>query len=48
VVVLYVAPGCEKEVEMIIGDLGKDMRIEAVEPGKEKEQEARGFLQDGF
>jgi len=32
-VVLHVAPGCEKEVDMIIDDLQKEMHIELVENG---------------
>ncbi|MDY6953991.1 MAG: DUF4911 domain-containing protein [Thermodesulfobacteriota bacterium] len=30
-VVLYVGPGCEREVDMIIDDLRKEVRIEPVE-----------------
>jgi len=30
--VLHIAPGCEPDVEMILGDLKKDILMEAVQP----------------
>jgi hypothetical protein len=31
IVLLRIAPGCEKEVDAVIGDLGRDILIEACE-----------------
>jgi len=36
VVVLLVSPGCEKEVDMVIQDLGREIRIEAIEMAGEE------------